>query len=52
MPAAVLVFRARQPGTAAAGIAEFLRGRAFIPVTAAARTVPVLFSARAGVKCG
>jgi len=49
VPAAVLVARRDSVGLAAAGITEFFRRRAFVPVTLAARAVPVLFSTRAGV---
>ena len=37
-------------GSAAAGIAEFLRGRAFLPVAGGSSPVPVLFAACTGVQ--
>jgi len=46
--AAVLV--AALGGAAAAGISELLFGRAFFPVTPAARAVPVLFSTCTGMQ--
>jgi hypothetical protein len=39
-------------GCAAAGIAKFLRGRAFLPVAGGTRKVFVLLSAGAGVQGG
>ena len=49
MPAAVGLSFESIIGYAAAGIAEFFWRCAFITVTGAARTVPVLLSTRAGV---
>ena len=48
MAAAVLV--AGMAGAAAAGVAEFFLGRAFIAVAPAARAVPVLFSTCTGMQ--
>jgi hypothetical protein len=48
MAAEVLV-TFRESAGAAAGIAKFLRGRAFFSVTGGARAVPVRFAACTGV---
>jgi len=50
--AAVMRFFYSLPGPAAACIAKFQGGRAFIPVTAAAWAVAVLFSTCTGVRDG
>jgi len=47
--AAVTCFFGRFAGCTAAGIAKFLRGRAFFPVAGGARVVLVGFAAGAGV---
>jgi len=49
MAAAVTRFFRRLTGPAAAGIAEFLRGRAFLAVAGCPGPVAVLFAACAGV---
>jgi len=52
MAAAVTCFSPCIAGSAATGIAEFLRGRAGIPVTGGTRKVFMPLSASAGVQGG